>query len=157
MMGFKNRSGSDAAINATRLFPPGSKAEFDALLACYRSGQMTEQQWQQHLGDKAFAAYVTQATQPQNPSTGAARAVVVRTGADRAHFGFIRRRNGREVELDRARRITSLNGAPVLSEIATHGAAGTGIRLDVPVSITLTDVTEIIDCTPEARRSLEAE
>jgi hypothetical protein len=32
---------------------------YDALLACYRSGQMTEAQWQAHLrDDPALAAYV---------------------------------------------------------------------------------------------------
>jgi hypothetical protein len=153
MMGFKKRPGSDAAINATRHYPPGSKAEFEALFACYRSGQMTEQQWQRHLDDEAFAAYVARIGRTQAP---AAKPVIVRTSTDTAHFGFLRRRNGKEVELDGARRITSANGASLLSEIATHGITGTGIRLDAPVPILLTDVVEIIGCTPDARRSLEA-
>lgn len=28
------------------------------LLACYRSGQMSERQWQSHLEDEVFAAWV---------------------------------------------------------------------------------------------------
>lgn len=27
-------------------------------LVCYRSGQMSERQWQNHLSDRAFAAWV---------------------------------------------------------------------------------------------------
>jgi hypothetical protein len=33
-------------------------SQYDALLACYRSGQMSEAQWAQHLRDPLFAAYV---------------------------------------------------------------------------------------------------
>jgi hypothetical protein len=33
-------------------------ARYDLILACYRSGQMTEQQWQEHLKDEHFAAWV---------------------------------------------------------------------------------------------------
>jgi hypothetical protein len=28
------------------------------LLECYRSGQMSEAEWQQHLGDELFAAWL---------------------------------------------------------------------------------------------------
>lgn len=31
---------------------------YDALLACYRSGQMSERQWQLHLEDEVFARWV---------------------------------------------------------------------------------------------------
>lgn len=31
---------------------------FDALIACYRSGQISESAWQEHLRDEVFAAYV---------------------------------------------------------------------------------------------------
>jgi hypothetical protein len=34
-------------------------SRFDALWACYKSGQMSEAQWQAHLRDPLFAAYVT--------------------------------------------------------------------------------------------------
>lgn len=32
----------------------------EALIACYRSGQISEAQWQAHLRDPGFAAYVQQ-------------------------------------------------------------------------------------------------
>lgn len=31
---------------------------FPALLSCYRSGQMSEAQWTEHLKDEMFAAWV---------------------------------------------------------------------------------------------------
>ena len=32
--------------------------QYAGLLACYRSGQVSERQWRQHLRDEVFAAYV---------------------------------------------------------------------------------------------------
>jgi len=32
--------------------------EFEMLLACYRSGQVSERQWQEHLRDRAFREWV---------------------------------------------------------------------------------------------------
>mgnify|MGYP001377233792 CR=1 FL=1 len=32
--------------------------EFELLLACYSSGQISERQWQAHLEDKAFREWV---------------------------------------------------------------------------------------------------
>lgn len=40
--------------------------EFEMLLACYRSGQMSERQWQAHLEDRAFREWV----EDQNPING---------------------------------------------------------------------------------------
>lgn len=37
---------------------PALIATYQALLACYRSGQMSERSWSEHLKDEAFAAYV---------------------------------------------------------------------------------------------------
>lgn len=34
--------------------------EYAQLLACYRSGQIPEAAWQEHLKDEAFAAWVRQ-------------------------------------------------------------------------------------------------
>ena len=39
-------------------------SNYQALLACYRSGQIPEAAWQEHLRDAAFAAFVTDATAP---------------------------------------------------------------------------------------------
>lgn len=34
--------------------------EFELLLACYKSGQVSERQWQEHLKDADFAKYLRQ-------------------------------------------------------------------------------------------------
>jgi hypothetical protein len=137
-----------------RRFPNGSVAEFDALIACYRSGQMSERQWQEHRNDKAFAAYLDQLNRPQDSVE--LKPVIVRTNCVGAHFGFLKRRDGREVELERSRRLWYSNGPWTLSEIATAGIDNREIRIDAPVSIVLTEALEIIDCTPQAARSIEA-
>jgi hypothetical protein len=36
-------------------------SQYEALFACYCSGQMSERQWQEHLRDLEFAAYVRKA------------------------------------------------------------------------------------------------
>jgi hypothetical protein len=33
-------------------------SNYQALLACYQSGQITDHQWQQHLKDQVFAAWL---------------------------------------------------------------------------------------------------
>ena len=83
------------------------------------------------------------------------RAVIVRTYSAGVHFGYLRERRGREVDLERARRIWSWTEANTCSEIATTGV-GSKSRVAVPVTITLTEAIEIIDCLPAAVTMLEA-
>lgn len=46
--------------------------DFSAILACYRSGQMSERQWQQHLSDPPFRAWIKYTT-AKTPRVGATR------------------------------------------------------------------------------------
>ena len=82
--------------------------------------------------------------------------VLVRTYSAGVHFGYLVSRDGREVVLERSRRIWRWYGANTLSEIATSGLNTARSRVAAPVSITLTEAIEIINCTPEAVASLEA-
>jgi uncharacterized protein DUF6948 len=82
--------------------------------------------------------------------------VIVRTYSAGAHFGYLKSRNGKEVELERSRRIWRWFGAWTLSEIATAGLDTSKSKIGAPVSVVLTEAVEIIDCTPEAVASLEA-
>ncbi len=82
--------------------------------------------------------------------------VIVRTYSAGVHFGYLVSREGREVVLERSRRIWRWYGATTLSEIATSGLDITRSRVAAPVSITLTEAIEIIDATPAAVASLEA-
>lgn len=45
-------------------------SQYALLLACYRSGQMNERQWQRHLEDEVFAAWVNRNVkrQPGSPA-----------------------------------------------------------------------------------------
>ena len=65
-------------------------------------------------------------------------------------------RNGKEVELERSRRIWRWFGANTLSEIATAGLDVNKSKVGAPVSIVLTEAIEIIDCTPAGVASIEA-
>lgn len=40
--------------------PPQVIAAYEALLACYRSGQISEKQWTAHLEDQQFADWLKQ-------------------------------------------------------------------------------------------------
>ena len=82
--------------------------------------------------------------------------VIVRTYSAGVHFGYLVSREGKEVTLERSRRIWSWQGANTLSEIATRGLDTKRSRVAVPVSITLTEAIEIIDCTEDGVKSIEA-
>lgn len=82
--------------------------------------------------------------------------VIVRTYSAGVHFGYVVRRDGKEVQLERSRRIWRWFGANTLSEIATSGIDVSKSKIGAPVSILLTEAIEIIDCTPAAVQSLEA-
>ncbi len=82
--------------------------------------------------------------------------VIVRTYSAGVHFGYLKSRNGKEVELVRSRRIWRWLGAWTLSEIATSGLDIKKSRVAAPVSITLTEAIEILDCTDAAVSSLES-
>ncbi len=81
--------------------------------------------------------------------------VIVRTYSAGVHFGYLARREGKEVDLIRSRRIWLWGGAWTLSEIATAGLDVSKSKVAAPVDITLTEAIEIIDCTPAAVASLE--
>ena len=81
--------------------------------------------------------------------------VIVRTYSAGVHFGYLARREGKEVDLVRSRRIWRWGGAWTLSEIATAGLDVSKSKVAAPVDITLTEAIEIIDCSPASVGSLE--
>jgi hypothetical protein len=84
------------------------------------------------------------------------RPVIVRTYSAGVHFGYLVKRDGKEVTLERSRRIWRWFGAWTLSEVATAGVNIEKSKIGSPVSIILTEAIEVIDCTPAAVASLEA-
>ncbi len=85
-----------------------------------------------------------------------AKPVIVRTYSAGVHFGYLVSRNGKEVTLERSRRLWRWFGAWTLSEVATTGIDTKKSKIGAPVTITLTEAIEIIDCTPTAVASLES-
>lgn len=86
----------------------------------------------------------------------ALKPVLVRTYSAGVHFGYLVNRAGKEVTLDRSRRIWRWYGANTLSEIATAGLDVSKSRVAEPVTITLTEAIEIIDVTAAGVASIEA-
>ena len=82
--------------------------------------------------------------------------VIVRTYSAGVHFGYLVRRDGKEVELQKSRRIWRWYGANSCSGLATKGLDVKKSTVADPVDIILTEAIEIIDATPEAVASIEA-
>ena len=95
-------------------------------------------------------------TEFNQKETKTMKAVIVRTYSAGVHFGYLARREGKEVDLVKSRRIWRWFGANTLSEIATNGLDPKASKVAVPVTITLTEAIEIVDCTPEAIEKIEA-
>ena len=81
--------------------------------------------------------------------------VIVRTHSAGVHFGYLVHRAGKEVTLERSRRIWRWLGAWTLSEIATSGLDPKKSKVAAAVNITLTEAIEIIDCSLAAVASIE--
>lgn len=82
------------------------------------------------------------------------RYVVVRTYSAGVHCGELTAQDGKEVTLEKARRIWSWEGAFTLSAVATAGV-GAGSRLSVEVPrIDITEAIEVIQTTPDGEANL---
>ena len=83
--------------------------------------------------------------------------VCIRTYSAGVHCGYLKERNGKEVELADARRIWKWAGAFTLSELAVNGVEKPDeckISCTVP-RIYLTEAIEIIPMTVKAKKSIE--
>lgn len=84
--------------------------------------------------------------------------VCVRTYSAGVHCGYLKERNGKEVELVNARRIWKWSGAFTLSELSTNGVEKPDeckFSCTVP-HIYLTEAIEIIPMTDKAEKSIKA-
>jgi len=83
--------------------------------------------------------------------------VLVRTYSAGCFAGELVSRGGKEVKLAKARRIWYWSGAASLSELAARGTSDPGsCKFPCPVDVTLTEAIEIMDVSPEARKSIES-
>lgn len=83
---------------------------------------------------------------------------IVRTQSAGVFAGFIKSRNGREVEVLQARRIFYWSGAASLSQLAIDGTSKPNdCKFPESVSkVMLLEVIEILDVTEKAKKSIES-
>lgn len=83
--------------------------------------------------------------------------VIVRGDRSGVFFGTLVEKDGREVKLEKCRRLWYWDGAASISQLATDGTTHpNGCQFTVTVdSIVILDAIEIILCTDEAIRSIE--
>ena len=84
--------------------------------------------------------------------------VLIRTYSAGVHIGYLKRREGEEVELVQARRIYCWYGAATLSQLAMEGVKNKSqSKISMPVNnIILTEAIEIIECTQAAKINIES-
>lgn len=84
--------------------------------------------------------------------------VIIRADRAGVFFGTLAAKEGAEVQLKDCRRIWYWSGAASISELAVNGVANpSNCKFSVVVSgITILGVIEIIPCTEEAIKSIEA-
>lgn len=82
---------------------------------------------------------------------------IIRTYSAGVFAGFVKSRNGKEVELINARRLWYWNGAASLSQLAMEGVKkpeDCKFPCELPL-IVLTEAIEIIPCTEAAYKSIK--
>ena len=83
--------------------------------------------------------------------------VLIRTYSAGVHFGYLEKKDGKEVTLRKSRRVWYWSGANSLSQLATDGVnAPKDCKIAIEVdSITLTEAIEIIPITKKAKVNLD--
>lgn len=92
----------------------------------------------------------------KKPAISKLKPVLVRTYSAGVHYGYLVKRNGKEVTLTNSRRLWRWFGAWTLSEIAAAGLDVAKSKVAAPVEIILTEAIEIIDVTPAAAKIIES-
>jgi len=82
--------------------------------------------------------------------------VIVRTYSAGVFAGYLKKREGKEVELINARRLWYWQGAASLSQLAEEGTSKpSGCKFPCEVAkVTLTEAIEILHCTEKAASSI---
>lgn len=95
--------------------------------------------------------------EPQAQKLDGMEYVIIRTYSAGVHAGYLKNRNGKEVELINARRLWYWSGAASLSELAVKGVKNpSDCKFPCEVStIVLTEAIEVIQCTEVARLSIK--
>ena len=83
--------------------------------------------------------------------------VIVRTYSAGVFAGYLKSREGKEVRLEKARRIWYWSGAASLSQLAVDGTKDPdNCKFPCEVDdVLLTEAIEILDCTEQSRLSIQ--
>lgn len=84
--------------------------------------------------------------------------VIIRTYSAGVHSGYLKSRNGKEVELLKARRFYSWYGSSTLSQFAQSGTSKPD-KCKFPEEVDrliLTEAIEILDVTAKAKKTIDA-
>jgi len=82
--------------------------------------------------------------------------VVVRTYSAGVFAGYLKNRDGKEVQLVDAIRLWYWDGAASLSQLAVDGVSKPiNCKFAVPVNVALTEAVEIIETTNKAKESIQ--
>jgi len=82
--------------------------------------------------------------------------VMIRTYSAGVHCGYLKRREGKEVDLLDSIRIWKWVGAASLSQLAIEGTNNPDdCKFGVPINITLTEAIEVIEMTETAKQSIQ--
>lgn len=84
--------------------------------------------------------------------------VLIRTYSAGVHVGYLKRRQGKEVELVKARRIYSWEGAATLSQLAQSGTSKPdNCKFPEEVDeLILTEAIEVIKVTEKAKQTIDS-
>lgn len=86
--------------------------------------------------------------------------VIVRCTAAGVHAGVLVSRSGQDVVLEESRRLWQWRvpmGAPsFLSGVATHGLDCANSKVGTPITVTLTEASEVIVCSAVAEKSIRS-
>lgn len=93
----------------------------------------------------------------KQPTEASYEYVVVRTYSAGVHAGYLKRREGKEVELTNCRRLWYWDGAASLSQVAGEGISKPeNCKFPAAISsIILTEAIEIVPCTQKAKEIIE--
>lgn len=101
--------------------------------------------------------YVRKGTEQKPAATfDGMKYVIIRTYSAGVFAGYIKSRNGQEVQMVNARRIWRWDGAASLSQLAIEGVKNPeNCKFAMPVNVELLQVIEILDCTEIAMKNID--
>lgn len=101
--------------------------------------------------------YVPKGEEMAKPNTEGMEYRIIRSYSAGVFAGYVKHREGKEVELVNARRIWYWDGANSLSDLATIGVTKPeNCKFCTPINVIITEAIEIIEVTEKAKKCIES-